>query len=48
MKVAILGLGYVGSELLSTINKNNINVVGYDIDKSKVNALKQKYSVSKS
>tara|TARA_A100001011_G_scaffold32623_1_gene31323 strand:+ start:572 stop:1705 length:1134 start_codon:yes stop_codon:yes gene_type:complete len=46
MKVAILGLGYVGSELLSTINKNNINVVGYDIDKSKVNALKQKYSVS--
>lgn len=46
MKVAILGLGYVGSELLSTITKNNINVVGYDIDKSKINTLNRKYPVS--
>ena len=45
-KVALIGLGYVGSELLSTIYKKKIPVVGYDIDKNKVNSLKKKYLVS--
>ena len=45
-EVAILGLGYVGSELLSTIHKNKINVVGYDIDEIKINKLQSKYNVS--
>ena len=40
-EVAILGLGYVGSELLSTIHKNKINVVGYDIDEIKINIMFQ-------
>ena len=44
-KVAIVGLGYVGSELLSTIHKK-IEVVGYDIDKKKVGLLNSKYLVS--
>ena len=45
-EVAILGLGYVGSELLSTIHKKKINVVGYDIDELKINKLQSKYNVS--
>lgn len=46
IKVAIIGLGYVGSELLSTIHKKKIHVVGFDIDKNKINILKKRYQVS--
>lgn len=37
--VSIFGLGYVGLSTAVCFSSNNINVVGYDIDKSKVDML---------
>jgi UDP-N-acetyl-D-glucosamine dehydrogenase len=41
-KICIIGLGYVGLPLLSKFLKNNFFVIGYDIDKNKINLLKKK------
>lgn len=42
MKISVLGLGYVGLPLAAAIAKlTNHNVLGYDIDSSKVNSIKQ-------
>ncbi len=42
-KVGIVGLGYVGHSLFQSIKKKKINVVGFDISKSKINFLRQKF-----
>ena len=42
MKISVLGLGYVGLPLAAAITKlTNHNVLGYDIDSSKVESIKQ-------
>jgi nucleotide sugar dehydrogenase len=42
MKISVLGLGYVGLPLAAAIAKlTNHNVLGYDIDSSKVESIKQ-------
>ena len=42
MKISVLGLGYVGLPLAAAIAKlTKHNVLGYDIDSSKVNSIKQ-------
>ena len=43
-KVAIIGLGYVGLPLYLLCNKKKIDVSGYDIDKKKINQLKNNVS----
>ena len=43
-KVAILGLGYVGLPLYINCKKKNIDVIGFDIDYSKVNDLNKNIS----
>ena len=40
LKVAIVGLGYVGLPLAVEFSKK-INVVGFDIDKKKISLLKK-------
>ena len=46
-KVGVVGLGYVGFELFQCIKKNNINVVGFDIQKSKVTKIIKNYKFEK-
>jgi UDP-N-acetyl-D-glucosamine dehydrogenase len=40
LTVAILGLGYVGVPLMTTIAKKNIKVIGYDVCPKKITSLK--------
>jgi len=40
-KIGIVGLGYVGLPLVLEFNKANFNVLGLDIDKKKIKALKE-------
>src|SRR5688500_20357760 len=39
MKIAIVGLGYVGLPLSLQFARSGVNVLGLDIDKEKVNAI---------
>ncbi|MGB9637752.1 MAG: nucleotide sugar dehydrogenase [bacterium] len=45
--VGIIGLGYVGLPLVINFSKNNIKVIGFDIDKNKVELLNNKKSYIK-
>lgn len=38
-KIAVIGLGYVGLPLVLTLNDNDFNVVGFDVDQGRVDAL---------
>ncbi len=40
-KVGIIGLGYVGLELLSAIGQKNFTVIGFDKNEEKINLLKK-------
>ena len=40
-KVGIIGIGYVGIQLLIQFNKNNIRTIGFDMDKRKISTLKK-------
>lgn len=40
IKICIVGVGYVGLPLAMEFDKKNYNVIAYDIDKSKISALK--------
>ena len=40
-KVCIVGLGYVGYPLLQLLKKKNINCIGIDSNKKKINKLKK-------
>lgn len=42
--IGIIGLGYVGLPLALLMAKKGFNVVGYDIDKTKINKIKNKKS----
>jgi UDP-N-acetyl-D-mannosaminuronic acid dehydrogenase len=47
MRVAVIGLGVVGNEVLKEVSKKIENVIGIDLDETKVNNLKtQKYKVT--
>ena len=39
--IGIIGLGYVGLPLVNIFCKNKFNVIGFDIDKNKINLLKK-------
>ena len=41
MKIAVVGLGYVGLPLSLQFARSNVQVVGLDIDSEKVEALNQ-------
>src|SRR6476660_6229519 len=41
MKIAIIGLGYVGLPLLLQFARSNVKVVGLDIDPAKVESITQ-------
>ena len=41
MKIAIIGLGYVGLPLCLQFARSGVHVVGLDIDKAKVNAINE-------
>ena len=42
-RIAIIGLGYVGLPIAVAFSKKNVKVIGYDLDKQKINnLLKQK------
>ncbi len=45
--VGIIGLGYVGLPLAINFSKNNINVIGFDIDKTKIELLNKNQSYIK-
>ncbi len=40
IKIGIVGLGYVGLPLLLGFGRKGLNVIGFDIDKKKINMLK--------
>ena len=40
-KICIIGLGYVGLPLASRFSQKGFDIVGFDIDKSRVNELKK-------
>ena len=40
-KICIVGLGYVGLPLLLEFSKK-INIIGFDINKSRINEIKKK------
>ena len=42
--VAVIGLGYVGLPLLHLMSKKKVNCLGFDLDKEKINSLKNKKS----
>ncbi len=46
-KIAIIGLGYVGLPLVLQFAKKKFDVIGFDIDKKKINDLKKKRSYIK-
>ena len=39
MKIAIIGMGYVGIPLAYNLSKN-FEIIGYDVDTAKINELK--------
>ena len=39
-KVGILGLGYVGLPLIQAFTKAGLDCIGFDVDQSKIDALK--------
>lgn len=41
LKICVVGLGYVGLPLAVEFAKNNVSVVGFDVDDSKISNLKQ-------
>lgn len=41
-QIAVVGLGYVGLPIVNLIQKKKYNVIGYDIDKKKINLLQNK------
>ena len=43
--IAVVGLGYVGLPLFIALNKH-FNTIGFDISKTRVNNLKQKYDIN--
>ena len=43
--IAVVGLGYVGLPLFIALNKH-FNTIGFDINKKRVNNLKQKYDIN--
>ena len=45
-KIAVIGLGYVGLPLSIAFNKN-FDVVGYDVNKKRINELKDFLTVQK-
>ena len=46
-KIAVIGLGYVGLPLLSELSKK-FHVIGFDISRSRVDALNQAINKAKS
>lgn len=46
--IAVVGLGYVGLPLVKALNKQNYQVIGFDTDQSKIDALKAGKSYIKS
>ena len=44
IKISIIGLGYVGLNLMINFARNNFLVNGYDIDKKKILKLKKNIS----
>ena len=44
IKVAIIGLGYVGLPLAISFVKRNVEIIGFDIDRSKISNLKKNNS----
>ena len=47
MKIAILGLGYVGLPLALQFARNGVNVLGLDVDEEKITALNAGHSYIK-
>jgi len=43
--VGIIGLGYVGLPLALEFSKNSIKVIGFDLDKNKVDFINKKRKV---
>ena len=41
VKVGVIGIGYVGIQLLIQFNKNKIRTIGFDIDERKISKLKK-------
>ena len=39
MKIAVIGLGYVGLPLAIQFARSNVNVIGLDVDKTKVDLI---------
>jgi len=39
MKIAVIGLGYVGLPLAIQFARSNVNVMGLDVDKTKVDLI---------
>ena len=46
-KVSVIGTGYIGLPLILNIAKKFNNVIGYDIDKKRVNSLKKNIDINK-
>lgn len=46
-KIAIIGLGYVGLPLYNEFYKKKFNVIGYDIDKTKLRSLYKNFDVTR-
>ena len=42
VKIGIIGLGYVGLPLAILFAKKGFNIIGFDIDKKKIQNIKQK------
>lgn len=47
MKVGIIGLGYVGLPLLYTFHQSGLNVIGFDVDRSKIESINEGVSYIK-
>ena len=41
-KICIIGLGYVGSEIIKKLSSIGYNIIGLDIDKNKFKKIKKK------
>ena len=44
MKIAIIGLGFVGLSLTSVLASKGFNIVGIDVDKEKCKILRKEYT----
>ena len=42
--IGIVGLGYVGLNLLLNLSKKNFNIIGYDVDRNKIKKLQKSES----